>query len=175
MLGWFVTSGYFQNESVLFVKDCFKNAFEKHLGERKLDVRNFHAAYDNILEEEGILGIFNKDGVMRASGVYGKIKECTNYKVKSILTKFWVAQFKDKYELYYGTFGEALTENLGDFNVFSLDFTEVNVYGERLHEGKVAEFVCCTCGETEQGEGHVVEGKEGRRCEACHKKFGDEK
>ena len=30
MLGWFVTSGYFQNESVLFVKDCFKNAFEKH-------------------------------------------------------------------------------------------------------------------------------------------------
>ena len=30
MLGWFVTSGYFQNESVLYVKDCFKNAFKKH-------------------------------------------------------------------------------------------------------------------------------------------------
>lgn len=29
MLGWFVTSGYFQNESVLYVKDCFKNAFKK--------------------------------------------------------------------------------------------------------------------------------------------------
>lgn len=30
MLGWFVTSGYFQNESVLYVKDCFENAFKKH-------------------------------------------------------------------------------------------------------------------------------------------------
>ncbi|MBQ9716140.1 MAG: RimK family alpha-L-glutamate ligase [Clostridia bacterium] len=30
MLGWFVTSGYFQNESVLYVKDCFKKAFAKH-------------------------------------------------------------------------------------------------------------------------------------------------
>ena len=87
-----------------------KEAFEKHLSEHKLDVRNFHAAYDNILEDEGMLGVFNKDGIMRASGVYGQIKECKNYKVKAILTKFWVAQFKDKYEIYYGTFGEALTE-----------------------------------------------------------------
>ena len=30
MLGWFVTSGYFQNDSVLYVKECFKKAFEKH-------------------------------------------------------------------------------------------------------------------------------------------------
>ncbi|MBR2372545.1 MAG: RimK family alpha-L-glutamate ligase [Clostridia bacterium] len=30
MLGWFVTSGYFQNESVFYVKDCFKNAFKQH-------------------------------------------------------------------------------------------------------------------------------------------------
>jgi hypothetical protein len=35
-----------------------------------------------------MLGVFNKDGIMRASGVYGQIKECKNYKVKAILTKF---------------------------------------------------------------------------------------
>lgn len=87
-----------------------KEAYLKRLEEHKLDVRNFHAAYDNILEDEGMLGVFNKDGVMRASGVYGQIKNCENYKVRSILTKFWVAQFKDKCEIYYGTFGESLTE-----------------------------------------------------------------
>ena len=29
MKGWFVTSGYFQNEAVLYVRDAFRKAFEK--------------------------------------------------------------------------------------------------------------------------------------------------
>ena len=150
-----------------------KEAFEKHLGEHKLDVRNFHAAYDNILEDEGVLGVFNKDGVMRGKGVYGQIKDCKNYRVKAILTKFWVAQFKDNCEIYYGTFGEALTENLGNFNVFSLDFTDVNVYGEKLHEGKVNEFVCCICGEEAEGYGNNPSPvkEDGKCCDACNRKF----
>ena len=34
----------------LLISQKAKEAFEKHLTERKLDIRNFHAAYDNILE-----------------------------------------------------------------------------------------------------------------------------
>ena len=150
-----------------------KEAFEKHLGEHKLDVRNFHAAYDNILEDEGILGIFNKDGVMRGKGVYGQIKDCKNYKVKAILTKFWVAQFKDNCEIYYGTLGESLTEDLGDFNVFSLDFTNINAFGVKLTEGKETEYTCCICGEEFEGYGNNPEPvkESGKCCDACNRKF----
>jgi hypothetical protein len=150
-----------------------KDAFEKHLGEHKLDVRNFHAAYDNILEDEGILGVFNKDGVMSGKGVYGQIKDCKNYKVKAILTKFWVAQFKDNCEIYYGTLGESLTENLGDFNVFSLDFTNINAFGVKLTEGKETEYTCCICGEEFEGYGNnpAPVKESGKCCDACNRKF----
>jgi len=88
-----------------------KEAYKKHLEEGKLDVRNFHAAYDKVIEDAGYLGVFNKDGIMRGKYVYGEIKSCENYGVKSILSKFWAAQFKDHLEIYYGTFEESLELN----------------------------------------------------------------
>ena len=83
-----------------------KEAYKKHLEEGKLDVRNFHAAYDKKLEDAGYLNMFNRDGIMRGKYTYGRIKDCKNYELKAILSKFWVAQFKDKLKPYYGTLGE---------------------------------------------------------------------
>jgi hypothetical protein len=70
---------------------------------------------------------------MRGKGVYGQIKECKNYRVKAILTKFWVAQFKDNCEIYYGTFGEALTEELDSYDVEVLKKAVDN--GEEINLG----------------------------------------
>ena len=145
-----------------------KEAFEKHLTERKLDIRNFHAAYDNILEAEGMLGIFGKAGLMLHKGVYGQIKECKNYKVKAILTKFWVAQFKDNYDLYYGTLGETLNSN-----VFDQDFDDIDGFGRNLTEAAHNTFVCCICGEESEGYGNNPSPvkEEGECCDACNRKF----
>jgi hypothetical protein len=70
---------------------------------------------------------------MRGKGVYGQIKECKNYRVKAILTKFWVAQFKDNCEIYYGTFGESLTEELDSYDAEVLKKAVDN--GEEINLG----------------------------------------
>lgn len=56
---------------------------------------------------------------------------------------------------------------------FDLSFDDVNAYGEKLHEGKVSEFVCCICGEEVEGYGNNPSPvkEDGKCCDACNRKF----
>ena len=58
-------------------------------------------------------------------------------------------------------------------NAFSLDFDDVNVFGEKLTEAK--ERLCCICGEPIEGYGNnpepYVSSDEGQACDACNIKF----
>ena len=58
-------------------------------------------------------------------------------------------------------------------NPFALDFDAINVYGEKLTEGKDDKFICCICGEESYGYGNNPEPykHEGRCCDACNMKF----
>ncbi len=62
---------------------------------------------------------------------------------------------------------------LYDDNEFSLDFDDVNVFGEKLIEAK--ENICCICGEIIDGYGNnpepYVSADEGRCCDGCNVKF----
>lgn len=68
---------------------------------------------------------------------------------------------------------EGLKESLDAFNEFNLNFTDVNVYGEKLYEGKATEFVCCICGEDCEGYGNNPSPikETGKCCDACNRKF----
>lgn len=66
----------------------------------QLDDNSFHFAFDNELEELGLMDIFNTDGTLINSGVYSRIKAAKeanpdSWAVKALL-KMWVLQFKDK-------------------------------------------------------------------------------
>ena len=58
-------------------------------------------------------------------------------------------------------------------NAFSLDFDDVNVFGEKLTEAK--ERYCCICGEPIEGYGNNPEpyrsADEGQACDGCNLKF----
>jgi hypothetical protein len=58
-------------------------------------------------------------------------------------------------------------------NAFTLDFDDINVFGEKLTEAK-GNF-CCICGEEIEGRGHnpepYMDSSEGVCCSGCHVKF----
>lgn len=64
-------------------------------------------------------------------------------------------------------------ESLDSFNPFTLDFEDINAYGEKLTEGKDDKFICCICGEESIGYGNnpAPVKDEGRCCDACNRKF----
>ena len=68
---------------------------------------------------------------------------------------------------------EGLEESLDSFNPFTLNFDNVNAYGETLNEDADSKFVCCICGEETTGYGNNPEPvkHEGRCCDACNRKF----
>lgn len=79
------------------------------------------------------------------------------------------AKFNDVYD-------DRMTQNtvVEDLaNEFSLDFDDVNAYGEFLKENKVINDLCCICGEPIEGYGNNPEPykHEGRCCDACNLKF----
>ena len=75
-------------------------------------------------------------------------------------------EFKAEYE-------DRMTDATELEEVFSLDFDDVNAFGEKLTEAK--ESFCCICGEGLDGSGHSPEpymsASEGRACDGCHLKF----
>ena len=64
-------------------------------------------------------------------------------------------------------------ESLDSFNPFTLEFDDVDAYGEKLNESKEDKFVCCICGEESEGYGNNPEPvkHDGKCCDACNRKF----
>lgn len=56
----------------------------------KVDLDNFHTAYDEDLQEYNLLGVFNKDGNLKSKGMYGLIKQYgkDEWCLRALL-KFW--------------------------------------------------------------------------------------
>lgn len=56
----------------------------------KVDLDNFHIAYDEDLQEYNLLGVFNKDGNLKSKGMYGLIKQYgkDEWCLRALL-KFW--------------------------------------------------------------------------------------
>lgn len=56
----------------------------------KIDLDNFHIAYDEDLQEYNLLGVFTKEGKLKSKGMYGLIRQYGNddWCLKAIL-KFW--------------------------------------------------------------------------------------
>lgn len=70
-------------------------------------------------------------------------------------------------------YADRLTGLTGMDEAFSLNFADVNVYGEILTEGKTINNICCICGEKIEGYGNNPEpymtAKNGERCcDACN-------
>lgn len=82
-----------------------KEAYKANLKDNKLDVKNFHAAYDEILEKAGYLKLFNAEGILHNKGTYGTIKDIKDFHAKNILMGFWRAQFNGS-EIIYGNKAE---------------------------------------------------------------------
>jgi len=65
---------------------------------------------------------------------------------------------------------DRVTEDLD--NPFALDFESYNAFGEKLVEGKVADNICCICGEPYEGYGNNAEPyADGYCCDACNIHF----
>lgn len=65
-----------------------------------------------------------------------------------------------------------LREEFKEDNELDQDFDDYNAYGEKLHEGKEVDGICCICGEEIDGYGNNAEPyKEGRCCDACSLHF----
>ena len=79
---------------VLGVSDADKRKASKEFWtnakNNKVDLDNFHMAYDEDLQEYNLLGIFTKEGKLKSKGMYGLIKQYGNddWCLKAIL-KFW--------------------------------------------------------------------------------------
>jgi len=66
---------------------------------------------------------------------------------------------------------DRVTESLVD-NPFNLNFDSYNAYGEKLVEGKVADNICCICGEPYEGYGNNAEPyADGYCCDSCNIHF----
>jgi hypothetical protein len=79
---------------VLGVSDIDKRKASKEFWanakNNKVDLDNFHLAYDEELQEYNLLGVFTKEGKLKSKGMYGLIKQYGNddWCLKALL-KFW--------------------------------------------------------------------------------------
>lgn len=79
---------------VLGVSDADKRKASKEFWanakNNKVDLDNFHTAYDEELQEYNLLGVFDKEGKLKSKGMYGLIKQYGNddWCLKALL-KFW--------------------------------------------------------------------------------------
>lgn len=81
-------------EPVLGVSEADKKKASKefwtNVKANKVDLDNFHIAYDEDLQEYNLLGVFNKDGNLKSKGMYGLIKQYgkDEWCLRALL-KFW--------------------------------------------------------------------------------------
>lgn len=81
-------------EPVLGVSEADKKKASKEFWTNakanKVDLDNFHIAYDEDLQEYNLLGVFNKDGNLKSKGMYGLIKQYgkDEWCLRALL-KFW--------------------------------------------------------------------------------------
>lgn len=90
---------------VLGVSDVDKRKASKEFWanakNNKVDLDNFHMAYDEELQEYNLLGIFTKEGKLKSKGMYGLIKQYGNddWCLKALL-KFWSIMYSSNGTAY---------------------------------------------------------------------------
>lgn len=71
------------------------NQFYNSIKNKYIDAVAFHAAYDSLISDNNLTDLFNKDGLLRSRGTYGKIKDCADTELQKALKKLWAAQYVD--------------------------------------------------------------------------------
>lgn len=90
---------------VLGVSDVDKRKASKEFWtnakNNKVDLDNFHRAYDEELQEYNLLGVFTKEGKLKSKGMYGLIKQYGNddWCLKALL-KFWSIMYSSNGTAY---------------------------------------------------------------------------
>lgn len=90
---------------VLGVSDVDKRKASKEFWanakNNKVDLDNFHMAYDEELQEYNLLGVFTKEGKLKSKGMYGLIKQYGNddWCLKALL-KFWSIMYSSNGTAY---------------------------------------------------------------------------
>ena len=189
----FITEGVYKmnnlNESKRYIKRYYirpqnifcsnkaeiLSALVKEVGENNCSVYSLKALDDHddvhLLQPKDIIYYYN-DGILYDKNHVKVMDYDLNVKHEEDRKKFGnVDAISD--QTFDAEYEDRLTESFESINEFALDFTDVNAYGEKLHEGKVNEFVCCICGEEVEGYGNNPSPvkEDGKCCDACNKKF----
>lgn len=151
------------------------NALVKEVGENNCSVYSLKALEDHddvhLLQPKDIIYYYD-EGILYDKNHVKVMDYDLNVKHEEERKKFGnVDAISD--ETFDAEYEDRLTESFESINEFALDFTDVNAYGEKLHEGKVNEFVCCICGEEVEGYGNNPSPvkEDGKCCDACNRKF----
>lgn len=120
-------------------------------------IRILNTLYPNRLKQKDLLKIQN-------------FRNCRNSSYINFLLSFFT---QAEIETAQNKLNEIKDSSKFMDEAFSLDFVDVNVYGEILTEGKLVDNICCICGEKIEGYGNNPEpymtAEKGEKCcDACN-------